>query len=246
MSEVSLCQTDIAILAGGPGTRLQSVSLGLPKVLMDLGEEPFLAFLLRWLGTFGAHRIVLCLGYGADAVLAYLEQRPPDGLEIVPSREPSRLGTAGALRHARPLLRTDPVIVLNGDSFVDVDLNAALSEHLSRAPSASMIAVPVENAADYGRVIADKAGFVESFLEKVEGDQTPGLVNAGVYFLSLGLLDALEASSWSSLEHDVFPSLPVQSLRVLAQHAFFLDIGTPERLAMATTALRPFQSTRVP
>src|SRR5690348_3665030 len=108
-----IADCDVFVLAGGLGTRVQSVLGGLPKLLAPIGERAFLLVLLAWLRRFGAQRIVLGLGHGADAVIGFLRENPPSGLAIETIVEPRPLGTAGALRFARSKLRSDPVLVMN-------------------------------------------------------------------------------------------------------------------------------------
>ena len=113
------------MLAGGLGTRIRPVLGDTPKLLAPIGGRPYLWYLLEWLRKFGARRIVLGLGHGAGAVLDYLRAQPAADLDIVTVVEPSPLGTAGAIRFARAHLRSDPVLVLNGDTFVNADLCAS-------------------------------------------------------------------------------------------------------------------------
>ena len=230
-----LGQVDVAVLAGGLGTRLRGADAGLPKVLADVGGETFLDFLLRWLRDSGCRRVVLCLGFRAEAVVAHVAAGAPDGLQILTSIEPSPLGTCGALRHASHQLRSNPVVVINGDSFVDIDLGAALREHMRHGARASIVGVHVADASDCGILKLDGAGFVQSFEEKVAGCGA-GLVNAGVYFFSRLLLDEICSGMKSSLEREVLPFLGGGALRAIERTDFFLDIGTPERLAAAAAA----------
>jgi len=121
-----LAAVDVFVIAGGLGTRIGSVLGNTPKLLARIGGRPYLAYLLDWLRRFGAKRIVLGLGHQAQAVVDFLDRDKAagDGLEIVPVIEPRPLGTAGAIRFARGNLRSDPVLIMNGDSFADADLCA--------------------------------------------------------------------------------------------------------------------------
>lgn len=234
----SLSSIDIAVLAGGLGIRIQPVLGETPKVLAPIGGEPFLALLLRWLAGFGAERIVLCLGIGADAVLDWLAGNAPTGLEIVPIVEPEPLGTAGALRFAAPALASNPALVLNGDSFVDADLCAFLAAHRTGGREASLLCCRVPDAARFGRVeIAD--GGVTGFQEKSAGPG-PGPINAGVYLFSQAMLRRIREMPGRSLERDVFQAAAPGTLGAHTVDGTFIDIGTPESLADAEKVLSPF------
>ncbi len=105
-----------AVLAGGLGTRLRGVLADCPKVLAPVKGKPFLAYLLEHLAGQGLRDVVLCVGYGSEQVEAVFG-RSYAGLRLAYSCEPAPLGTAGAVRLALPMLESDPVLVMNGDSF---------------------------------------------------------------------------------------------------------------------------------
>jgi bifunctional N-acetylglucosamine-1-phosphate-uridyltransferase/glucosamine-1-phosphate-acetyltransferase GlmU-like protein len=107
-----LADLDIAVLAGGLGTRLQYVLHGQPKVLAPIGDHPFLYHLLNWLRKQRAAKVILCLGHQAQPVLEYLSRMDFRPLEIAHVIEPEPRGTAGAVAFAREHLKSDPVIVI--------------------------------------------------------------------------------------------------------------------------------------
>jgi D-glycero-alpha-D-manno-heptose 1-phosphate guanylyltransferase len=106
------------VLLGGKGTRIAAQFPDRPKALVPVCGRPFLEWQLDWLRANHIHRVLLAAGHMADVLQAYLDARPHDGLLIQLSREPSPLGTGGALAHVAPLLDSDPVLVLNGDSLL--------------------------------------------------------------------------------------------------------------------------------
>ena len=106
------------ILLGGQGTRLAALYPDRPKALVPILGQPFLEWQLDWLRRNGVRRILLAAGHKAEVLDAWLAARPPDDLSITLSREPSPLGTGGALRHVEPRLETPHVLVLNGDSLL--------------------------------------------------------------------------------------------------------------------------------
>ena len=225
-----LSNVDVLVLAGGRGTRLQGVVSG-PKVLAPAGGVPFLDHLLGWLAQQGARRIVLALGYRSDAVLDHLASRTFPGLEIVTATEAQPLGTAGAVAHARPLLHSDPVMVMNGDTYVEADLQAFTAEHERASSLTSMICVRVPDPRRYGRVEIDADGTVLSFQEKDPRAAAPSWINGGIYLFGRAALGQIVSKG--SLEHDVLSKLPAGSLRAFRAEGRFLDIGTPEDLAAA-------------
>lgn len=237
MSAGPLSGIDTAVLAGGLGTRIRPVLGDVPKVLAPVGGRPFLDLLLDWLHGQGAGRVVLCLGHLAGHVTAYLEAHPRRDLDVVPVIEPEPLGTAGALRFARPHLRTDPVLTLNGDTFLDADLAAFVARHGAERAKVSLMCVEVPSVARYGSVELDGAGRVRRFAEKDgagDGDaDRPGLVSGGMTLLSAAALDDLAALSGPSFERDFLQVQPMGSIVAGIADGRFIDIGTPPSLARA-------------
>jgi NDP-sugar pyrophosphorylase family protein len=105
------------ILLGGKGTRIAAHFPDVPKALVPVNGRPFLEWQLDGLRASGITQVLLAAGHKAEVLEAYLTTRPDDGLEIVLSREPTPLGTGGAVKFIEPQLTSDPFLVLNGDSI---------------------------------------------------------------------------------------------------------------------------------
>lgn len=218
--------TGVAILAGGLGTRLRSVVSDRPKVLATVHGRPFLAYLLDQVAAAGFTEAVLCTGYrGADleACLGSCHE----GLQLRYSREPQPLGTAGALRHALPLIPAADWLVLNGDSHCDADLRAFGRFHEQHGARVSVVLTHVADAGRYGQVEHLRTGEITAFREKVSG-AGPGWINAGIYRLPRRLLAQLPEGRALSLERDCFPAWVGRGLFGYPSEGRFLDIGTPE------------------
>ena len=233
--EQCLAALDVLVIAGGLGTRISAVLGDTPKLLAPVSGRPYLAYLLDWLRRFGAKRVVLGLGHKAQAVVDFLKHDPSshDDLTIVPLIEPQPLGTAGAVRFARQSLQSDPVLIMNGDSFADADLCALVAHHRRAGAKATLLCAEVDDAGRYGRVELDSRGRIRGFVEKDPHFHGSSAVNAGVYLFSAELLDEIAAGNASSLEREVFARAPSGSLDAFTGRFPFIDIGTPESLARA-------------
>jgi NDP-sugar pyrophosphorylase family protein len=233
-----LAATDVLVIAGGLGTRIGSVLGDTPKLLAPISGRPYLAYLLDWLRRFGAKRVVLGLGHKAQAVVDFLAREPSchpsyhGDLTIVTLIEPQPLGTAGAVRFARRSLQSDPVLVMNGDSFADADLCAFIDHHRRAQAKATLLCAEVDDAGRYGRIELED-GRIRGFIEKDPDFHGASAVSAGVYLFSAALLDEIAAGDASSLEREVFAAAPAGSFNAFAGRFAFIDIGTPESLARA-------------
>jgi D-glycero-alpha-D-manno-heptose 1-phosphate guanylyltransferase len=220
------------LLVGGMGTRLRSVVPSTPKPLALVGGQSFLELLVRQLRHQGIRRLIMCSGYLADQI----ENKFGDGrawdLAIEYSREEKPLGTAGALKLARPHLgEVADFLVMNGDSFLETDFGRLLRFHRERRGLASMAVVSVQNAGRYGTVHVDASSRVIAFMEKTGAD-APGFINAGLYVFGAAIFEHIPEGP-VSLEREVFPRILERGVYALEQSGMFIDIGTPQDYASA-------------
>lgn len=111
----------VAILAGGLATRLRPITDRIPKALVEINGEPFIAHQLRLLRTRGIRRVVLCLGYLGEMVREFVHDGSAYDLTVEYSFDgPVLRGTAGAIHQALPLLG-NAFFVLYGDSYLPCD-----------------------------------------------------------------------------------------------------------------------------
>lgn len=228
---------DVVVLAGGLGSRLRSVVADVPKVLAPIGGRPFISYLMDELRAFGARRIVMSLGHMADQVVAYLEGAKSEELEVVTSIETERRGTGGALCLTLPYLRSNPVMVMNGDSLTRVDLCRFVEVHRRGGAGISMVCTRIDNVARFGVVQLDGKDRVTAFLEKGRADGE-GFINAGIYLFERAELEKIAMRGVKSLEHDVLEAAPPGTLQAYAGEFPFIDIGTEESYAKAKVAFR--------
>lgn len=121
----------VAILAGGLGTRIQSVSKGLPKSLMKFNGKPFLEWQLQLLEKNKCRDVVICVGHKSDLIKNYLGSRPKSKLDIKLSHDGNyNLGTGGALVKARKHLGK-AFLVLYGDSYLSINFEEVSEYFLS-------------------------------------------------------------------------------------------------------------------
>ena len=222
----------VLILAGGLGTRLRSVVADRPKVLAEVAGRPFITHLLDQLAQAGFQAATLLTGYKEEMVkealgLAY------KGMQLGYSVEETPLGTGGAIRAAARVIACEQLLVLNGDTFFDVEyLNLA-----QQAPAGAdlMACRRVEDVGRYGAVQLDASGRVIAMAEK--GAEGPGLINGGIYVLHREAIAAWPEAVFS-IETDYFPErLAAERLYGTACGGSFIDIGVPDELKRAAEVL---------
>lgn len=233
MSRIDDERIDTLILCGGLGSRLGSVLAGRPKGLAEVDGRPFLDILVAELLRHGLRRLVLCTGYGAEQIADRYRDR--DDAEFVLSPEPRPLGTGGAVAHALSLVRSDPFLVLNGDSFCRVRYGELLAAHERNGAALTIVVTPPADRTDVGAIRVDGGGRIVQFADKPPGPGAArGYANAGIYVMRREAMSWAPAIDAFSLELDLFP-VAAASRRCFAYPVSgpLIDIGTPERLRAA-------------
>jgi NDP-sugar pyrophosphorylase family protein len=220
------------LLVGGMGTRLQPVLPSTPKPLARVGDAPFLELLVRQLRSQGFRRLVMCTGHLADQI----EKEFGDGrrwdVAISYSEESRPLGTAGAVKFAeRYFAQAADFLVMNGDSFLELDFRRLVRFHREHGGMMSMATRRVPDATRYGTVQMDASNRVIGFGEKIAAP-VPGTINGGVYVFNRSSLQHFPDGP-ASLEKDVIPRILQYGVYAFEQHGIFIDIGTPEDYARA-------------
>jgi D-glycero-alpha-D-manno-heptose 1-phosphate guanylyltransferase len=226
------------ILAGGFGTRLQSRVSDVPKPMAPVAGRPFLAILLDYLAGSGFGSVVLSVGYRREAIRDYFGDRH-GRLAIRYAVEEEPLGTGGAILHALGTAQADPVWILNGDTFVELDYEAMLAGFEGAAAPGPLMAMAVGSVPDASRYasVLVEGGRVAGFAPA--GDPRGGVINFGVYLLRPALFAGAALPKSFSFERDFLAEavtrLPVQAWPVTG---CFIDIGIPEDYERAQTLLR--------
>ena len=214
------------ILVGGLGTRLRDVVRDCPKPMAVVAGRPFVEYLLLQLRKSGFRDVVLCVGCKASYIEDYFGCGERLELRLRYSREDKPLGTAGAIKQALPLILGESFLVLNGDSFFDVDLEALTRYHRDKNAVATIALASVEDRGRYGAVEIGGIGEILSFSEKAAKEG--GLINGGVYVLDKTVVETVPIGESVSLEMEVFPSLEGNGIFGFPSQGYIVDIGTPK------------------
>jgi len=223
------------VLCGGQGTRLRSVVADRPKSMALISGTPFLQLLFEKLRSQGINEVVLGTGYMAEKIERYFGDGKQFALRIRYSREHEPLGTGGALKLAEPLVG-DPVLVLNGDSYVEWSLAPMLELFTEKNADLVIALQAVADISRYGSVLLDHDNGVTQFIEKGAAAGF-GLINAGVYLIRKQIVRELPAGTAISLEREVFPRLFDRRIYGVICTGPFIDIGIPKDLKRAQTLL---------
>ena len=214
------------ILAGGLGTRLQSVLPDLPKCMAPVNGRPFLSYIIDYYQQQGIEKFIFSLGYKHEIISAWVKENYPSlPAEYVIENEP--LGTGGAIQLAVGKTKVKDVLILNGDTLFKVNLETLAAFHKRSGSACTLSLKPMKDFERYGVVETEEDAHIKSFKEKKHYQQ--GLINGGVYILNTGRFRQQKRPDKFSFEKDYlevfFSAMPMYGC---VQEGYFIDIGVPE------------------
>lgn len=228
------------ILAGGLGTRLRQAVPDLPKPMAPLEGRPFLEYQMDYWIAQGVRRFVLSVGYKHELIEKHFGPAY-GGAEVAYAVEAAPLGTGGGLLLAMGAMRSaGPWLVLNGDTFFDVDLAGLVNFHETRQAEITLSLFPVENNTRYTGVEIDDAQRITKLKSVSDGGRR--LINGGVYLLAETALAGLpyRPGDKASFESDILEKALEAGKRLYGYSCSgkFIDIGVPEDYARAARLLK--------
>ena len=221
------------VLAGGFGTRLRELVPNLPKAMAPVSGRPFLEILLGTLARKGFRRLVLALGYMAESVVDHFGEKFA-GMNLVYEIERVPLGTGGAVRRALGRCEADHVFVLNGDTYLDLEVDEVEAQW-QREHVPIIVAREVPDTLRYGRLNTIGRRVVGFVAQGLAGS---GLINAGCYVFPKDIARQFPADETFSLESDFLAKSVTQSpFHFFVCRGDFVDIGVPDDYVRAQSEL---------
>jgi len=218
------------VMAGGLGTRLHPLTVNVPKPMVPVANRPLMVYIIELLAQHGLRDITILLYHRPKIIKDYFQDGKRFGVKINYVEATEDYGTAGAVRHACGDSK-EPSLVISADLITDIDLSAAIAFHKRKKAFATMVLTRVTNPLPYGIVITDKQGKIKKFLEKPSwGEVFSDTINAGIYIMEPGALNAIPAGRSFDFGHDLFPKL-LQAKRALYGYTaagYWEDIGRLE------------------
>ena len=215
---------EAVILAGGRGTRLRSAVPDLPKPMAPVGNRPFLCYLLDTLERAEFSRVILSVGYRHEVIQDFFGEEW-HGVSLEYCVEDTPLGTGGAIKAALARSSEDYVLIMNGDTFFEVDYSALYSFGKTKDAPITIAVKEMKEFDRYGSLEIIN-GRIVRFREKTFTEQ--GVINGGIYLMQRNLLETVTQRKFS-LEQD-FIEQRARDMEILAfeSKGYFIDIGIPE------------------
>ena len=214
----------VLILAGGSGTRLKSEVSDVPKPLASIAGIPFIHYLVDHLLKQGVQDVHFSLGYKGEAIEQSLKKTFTNRLFNY-HYEPEPLGTGGALKFCWNTLKSENLMVLNGDSYAPFSIKEFSDYFKNKNLEAAILLRQIEDCSRFGSVEYDADNRIVKFKEKQSNTQS-AWINAGVYILTKSdFFNRTQHLNSFSLEHSFFESHP--HLYAFPTSGYFIDIGIP-------------------
>lgn len=220
------------LLIGGFGTRLRPLTVSRPKALLPILNKPFLAYQLDMLAHGGAKHVVLSCGRHLLPFRKAMAKLAPKGVKLTLAFEQQPLGTGGAIRFAYDAFRSreanEPVLVFNGDVFLNLDLPRFAAFHRKSKADATIALTEVADVSRFGVALFDKKGQIRRFIEKPQRPVGSKWINAGAYCLNSRWIKTIPTGRPVSIEKESFPGLLDWNGRLFGfqMQGYWNDIGT--------------------
>lgn len=235
----------VVIMAGGKGTRIQSVASDIPKPMIKIDGVPVLEHEIRDLKKQGFTDIIITISHLGNIIMDYFGDGSRFGVHIEYYNENQPLGNAGALFKIKKKL-IDDFLLLNADAIFDVDFNRFVKYHKNCGGLVTLFTHPNSHPYDSGLIVADENGAVKQWLAKedVRPLYYKNRVNAGLHVINPKILDmfGIDEERIGSVDEKgnlIKVDLDRQLLKPLAgtgkmfcydSPEYVKDMGTPERL----------------
>lgn len=225
------------ILAGGIGSRLRSVVNDRPKVLALVSGQPFLKYIIDFLIDNGINRMIFSLGYLSSHITDFIVELKLD-ISYEFSIETNQLGTGGAIKQAMNYVKGDNVIIINADTYFNVNLTSMMKQHFTNNADCTIAIKLLKNFDRYGTVLVNNDNKITSFIEKKNSEE--GFINGGYFILNKKKFEDKTKNfpSIFSIEIDFLQKNSEISIYGYLSNGFFIDIGIPEDYLFAENNLK--------
>lgn len=211
----------VVVMAGGLGTRLESLTRDTPKPMLKVGSRPLLETVLRAYAEQGFRKFFLAVNYKADQIEAHFGDGSQFGLQVRYLREEQPLGTAGALSLISETV-SQPWVVTNADLLTKENFGAMVDRHVLSGADATMAVRDYEMQVPFG-VVRERDGSIESIDEKPIARY---VISAGMYVLSEHVLKLVPRGQHFDMPA-LFDLMVRNGMRTRCHHidGYWLDIG---------------------
>ncbi len=218
------------VMAAGMGSRLEPITLSMPKPLIPIMNRPLMDIILSDLRKLGVKDVISNTYYFADKIIDRYKKNDL-GINFNYIKEESLSGTAGGLKKCQHFFdEGEDFIVISGDILTNADIKEGIKIHKKSGAVATIGVkeIPHKLVPNFGVVVTDDKGFVKSFQEKPSlSEAKSNLINTGIYIFNYKIFDYIPENTFYDFAKDVFPKLlKDKAINVFRVDGYWSDVGT--------------------
>lgn len=211
----------VVLMAGGLGTRLESLTSNCPKPMLKVGGKPILETIIDTFKEHGFYKFIIAVNYKSEMIESYFKDGKKFNVEINYLREKERAGTAGALS-LYDFNNGLPFIVMNGDLLTKINFSELINTHSEKNNVATMCLRQYEHQIPFGVVLTE-----DDQVTKIEEKPMKRyFVNSGIYVLSPEVLPSIPKDTYYDMPK-FFEDLIAKDKKVgaYAFYDYWIDVG---------------------
>ncbi|MFH1387337.1 MAG: NDP-sugar synthase [bacterium] len=208
------------ILAAGYGTRLEPLTIAVPKPMIPVAGLPVMEHNIELLEKYGFTDVTANIHYHPEQIENYF------GLKLDYSFEEELLGTAGGVKRMAKATN-ETFLVLSSDALTDIDLGKMLAFHRQKKAIVTVALSKVFDVTEFGVVVQDKSGRIVGFQEKPKPEQAlSDLANTGIYIFEPEILKYIPEGFYD-FGRQLFPKLVEKDVPLFGYQlsGYWNDVG---------------------
>ena len=226
------------VMSAGMGSRLEPLTLQVPKPLVTVANRPVMDILFEKLVNIGI-KDVICNTYYLSEQIIERYKLNDIGINFNYIKEDTLSGTAGGLKKCQFFFdEGEDFVVLSGDGLTDADILKGIKLHKSSNAIATIGIKQVKHdeVSHFGVVVTDKDGFITEFQEKPSVEEAKSnYINTGIYIFNYKIFDYIPENTFYDFAKNVFPKLLLEKqINTFVIEDYWSDIGTLEQYRLST------------
>ncbi len=225
--------TKAMVMSAGMGSRLEPLTLLVPKPLVPVCNRPVMDILFENLASIGIKNVICNTYYLADQIIQRYKQNDL-GINFNYITEETLSGTAGGLKKCQFFFdKGEDFLVLSADGLTNADILRGIDVHKKSNAIATIGIKQIsrEDVSNFGVVVTDKDGFVTEFQEKPPIEEAKSnFINTGIYIFNYKIFDYIPENTFYDFAKNVFPKLLLEKqINTFEVKEYWSDIGTLEQ-----------------
>lgn len=227
------------ILAAGFGTRLQPLTLELPKPMFPVLNRPILEHTIQLLSSQGIREIAINIHHRSEKIVEYFGDGKKFGVDLHFSTEKEILGTAGGIKKLQSFFKEEAFLVINSDVLANVDLNDVLRFHKDKNSKLTLVVREDESVEKYHPILRSEEGRIVHFLGHSikSSERSSRVMFTGIQIMEPDIFSRIPEDIFCGTVEDVFPKMIQDELPVFGylHEGYWIDMGTRETYLQAQT-----------